>query len=53
MSVKRKDIIIKLEQNRFSILIEGGNHAIYTNDEKIILVKRYMKFKRITADNEE
>jgi len=50
MSVKRKDIIKKLEQNGFSLLREGGNHAIYTDGEKMIPVKRHKQFDRITAN---
>ncbi len=44
------DIIKKLEQNGFSLLIEGRNYSIYTNSAKIIPVKRHKQFDRITAN---
>lgn len=50
MSVKRRDLVKYLEQNGFYLLREGGNHSIYTNDEKIIPVKRHRVFDRITAN---
>ncbi len=50
MSVKRRDLIRYLEENGFSWLREGGNHAIYTNDLKTIPVKRQKLFDRITAN---
>ena len=50
MSVKRRDIIKYLEANGFSLLREGGNHSIYTNDLKTIPVKRHRQFDRITAN---
>jgi mRNA interferase HicA len=50
MSVKRKDLIAYLESNGFYLLREGGNHSIYTNNEKTIPVKRHNIFDRITAN---
>ena len=50
MSVKRRDLIRYLEQNRFFLLRQGANHAIYTNGLKIIPVKRHKQFDRITAN---
>jgi len=50
MSVKRRDLIRYLEKNSFYLLREGGNHSIYTNDKKIIPVKRHRQLDRITAN---
>lgn len=50
MSVKRKELVRFLEQNGFFLLREGGNHSIYSNNEKIIPVKRHSTFDRITAN---
>ena len=50
MSVKRRDLIKFLEENGFYLLREGANHSIYTNDEKIIPVKRHATIDRITAN---
>jgi predicted RNA binding protein YcfA (HicA-like mRNA interferase family) len=50
MSVKRRDLIRYLEKNGFSLLREGAKHAIYTNDIKVIPVKRHKQFDRITAN---
>jgi len=50
MSVKRRDLIRYLEKNGYYLLREGGNHAIYTNDTKVIPVKRHKQFDRITAN---
>ena len=50
MSVKRRDLIRHLEANGFHLLREGGNHSIYTNDVKVIPVKRHRQFDRITAN---
>ena len=50
MSVNRRDLIRYLEKNGFYLLREGGKHAIYTNDEKAIPVKRHKQFDRITAN---
>ncbi len=50
MSVKRSDIVRLLEQHGFTLLREGGNHAIYTKGEKTIPVKRHRLFDRITAN---
>jgi mRNA interferase HicA len=50
MSVKRKDLIQYLEQNKFYLLREGANHSIYTNNIKTIPVKRHRTLDRITAN---
>jgi predicted RNA binding protein YcfA (HicA-like mRNA interferase family) len=50
MSVKRRDLIRYLEKNGFYQLREGGNHSIYTNDKKVIPVKRHKQLDRITAN---
>ena len=50
MSVKRRDLIRYLEKNGFYLLREGGKHAIYTNDNKLIPVKRHKQLDRITAN---
>lgn len=50
VSVKRRDLIRHLEENGFRLLREGGNHSIYTNDVKVIPVKRHRQFDRITAN---
>ena len=50
MSVKRRDLIRYLEANGFRLLREGGGHSIYTNDIKVIPVKRHKQFDRITAN---
>jgi mRNA interferase HicA len=50
MSVKRRDLIRYFEKNGFYMLREGGNHSIYTNDKKVIPVKRHRQFDRITAN---
>ena len=50
MSVKRRDLIEYLVANGFYLLREGKKHSIYTNDIKIIPVKRHRIFDRITAN---
>ena len=50
MSVKRRDLVRYLEENGFSLLREGGNHSIYTNQTSTIPVKRHRTFDRITAN---
>ncbi len=50
MSVKRRDLVKYLEQHGFSLLREGKKHAIYTNGETTIPVKRHLRFDRITAN---
>lgn len=50
MSVKRRDLVRYMEQNGFYLLREGANHAIYTDGNKIIPVKRNRQFDRITAN---
>lgn len=50
MSVKRKDLIKYFEENGFYLLREGGNHSIYTNNEKTLPIKRHRTLDRITAN---
>jgi mRNA interferase HicA len=50
MSVKRRDLIRYLEKNGFYLYREGGNHSIYTNDKKVVPVKRHRQLDRITAN---
>lgn len=50
MSVKRRDLIKYFEQNKFHLLREGKKHSIYTNEIKIIPIKRHNLFDRITAN---
>ncbi len=50
MSVKRRDLIRYFEKNGFYLLREGGNHSIYTNDKKVVPVKRHKQLDRITAN---
>lgn len=50
MSVKRRDLIKYLEKNGFYLLREGGKHSIYTDDKKILPIKRHRTFDRITAN---
>ncbi len=50
MSVARRDLVKYLESNGFCLLREGANHAIYTDGQKTIPVKRHRQFDRITAN---
>jgi mRNA interferase HicA len=50
MSVKRQDLVKYFEANGFSLLRQGRKHAIYTNGEKTIPIKRHRRFDRITAN---
>jgi len=50
MSVKRRDLVKYLSENGYFLLREGGNHSIYSNNNKIIPVKRHKTFDRITAN---
>ena len=50
MSVKRRDLIRYFEKNGSYLLREGGKHSIYTNDKKVIPVKRHRQLDRITAN---
>jgi len=50
MSVNRRDLISYLEKNGFYLLREGSKHSIYTNDKKVIPVKRHRQLDRITAN---
>jgi mRNA interferase HicA len=50
VSVQRRDLIRHLEANGFRLLREGGSHSIYTNDVKVVPVKRHKQFDRITAN---
>ncbi len=50
MSVKRRDLIRYFEKNGFYLRREGGKYSIYTNDKKVIPVKRHKQLDRITAN---
>jgi len=50
MSVKRRDLINYFKDNGFYLLREGSNHSIFTNNEKMIPVKRHRTLDRITAN---
>jgi predicted RNA binding protein YcfA (HicA-like mRNA interferase family) len=50
MSVKRRDLVRYFEKNGFYLLREGGKHSIYTNEKKVIPVKRHKQLDRITAN---
>ena len=50
MSVKRSDLVKYLKKNDFYLLREGAKHSIFTNDLKVIPVKRHRHFDRITAN---
>ena len=50
MSVKRRDLTRYFKKNGFYLLREGGKHSIYTNDKKVIPVKRHKQLDRITAN---
>jgi mRNA interferase HicA len=50
MSVKRRELVKYLEENGFSLLREGKKHAIYTNGDRTIPVKRHRMLDRITAN---
>jgi len=50
MSVSRRDLVRYLEENGYRLLREGANHSIYTNDIKVIPVKRHRRLDRITAN---
>ena len=50
MSVKRRDLVRYLEKNGFYLLREGGKHSLFTNDKKVVPVKRHKQLDRITAN---
>jgi len=50
VSVKRRDLIVYLEENGFRLLREGGNHSIYTDGSKTLPIKRHKTLDRITAN---
>ena len=50
MSVKRRQLIKYLEDNGFYLLREGGKHSIYSNNIKIVPIKRHRTIDRITAN---
>ena len=50
MSVNRRDRVKYLESNGFRLLREGANHAIYSDGQKVIPVKRHRQLDRITAN---
>jgi predicted RNA binding protein YcfA (HicA-like mRNA interferase family) len=39
-----------MELNGYRLLREGTNHSIYTNNTKIIPIKRHKQLDRITAN---
>ncbi|MGH7964044.1 MAG: type II toxin-antitoxin system HicA family toxin [Candidatus Binatia bacterium] len=49
-SVKRKDLIRHFEKHGFRLLREGAKHSVYTNEDKVIPVKRHSTLNRITAN---
>ena len=50
MSVKRRDLVKYYEESGFYLLREGRNHSIYTNNVKIIPIKRHRTLDRISAN---
>jgi len=50
MSVKRAVLIRYFLDNNFYLLREGKKHSIYTNDKKVIPIKRHLTIDRITAN---
>ena len=50
MSVKRRELVEYLQQHGYTLLREGKKHAIYTNGERTIPIKRHRVFDRITAN---
>jgi len=50
MSVKRADLIRYFLDNNFYLLREGKKHSIYSNDKKVIPIKRHPRIDRITAN---
>jgi len=50
MSIKRWDLIKYFKENGFYLLREGKKHSIYTNNVKIIPIKRHGTLDRITAN---
>jgi mRNA interferase HicA len=50
LSVKRRDLVKYLEDHGFYLLREGQKHSIYTNDVKVIPIKRHRTLDRITAN---
>ncbi len=50
MSVNRRDLVKYLESNGFRLLREGANHAIHSDGQKMIPVKRHRQLDRITAN---
>jgi mRNA interferase HicA len=50
MSVKRRQLVEYLEENGYYLLRQGKKHAIYTNGQTAIPVKRHRRFDRITAN---
>jgi mRNA interferase HicA len=50
LSVKRRDLVKYLEDHGFYLVREGPKHSIYTNDVKVVPIKRHRTFDRITAN---
>ena len=49
MTIKRKDLIKRLEANGWYLLRNGANHDIYTNGIKIEPIPRHKEVKELTA----
>lgn len=47
--MKRRDLIIKLEENGYYLLRHGSNHDIYTNDEHSEPIARHKEITETTA----
>lgn len=51
MTVKRRDLVLHLERNGFTLNREGANHSIYYKGSVMVPVKRHSHFDNITANN--
>jgi len=47
MSVKQRDLIRYVEKNGFYLVREDGKHSIYTNNKKVVPIKRHKQLDRI------
>ena len=50
MTIKRRDLVKYFEDNGFYLYREGKKHSIYSNDAKIIPIKRHRTIDRISAN---
>jgi predicted RNA binding protein YcfA (HicA-like mRNA interferase family) len=50
LAVNRRELVKYFEDHGFHLLREGQKHSIYTNDLKVIPIKRHRTFDRITAN---